>query len=42
MSSRYIERFKDGIAAVYETVKNMGPPKYVSHDEALALKVLSR
>ena len=32
---------KDGIAAVYETVKNMRPPKYISKDEALAMKVLS-
>lgn len=32
----------DGIMEVYNTVKNMRPPKYISHDEALALKVLSR
>lgn len=32
---------KDGIAEVYETVKNMRPPKYISKDEALAMKVLS-
>lgn len=31
----------DGIAEVYETVKNMRPPKYISKDEALAMKVLS-
>ena len=33
---------KDGIAEVYETVKNMRPPKYVSNDEALAMKLLSK
>jgi DNA topoisomerase-1 len=33
---------KDGIAEVYRTVKNMRPPKYISNDEALALKVLSQ
>ena len=33
---------KDGIAEVYETVKGMRPPKYISKDEALAMKVLSR
>lgn len=33
---------KDGIREVYETVKNMRPPKYISKDEALAMKVLSR
>lgn len=32
----------DGISEVYETVKNMKPPKYISHDETLALKLLSR
>lgn len=32
----------DGITEVYTTVKTMRPPKYISHDEALALKVLSR
>lgn len=31
---------KDGIAQVYETVKGMRPPKYISKDEALAMKVL--
>ena len=31
---------KGGISAVHETVKNMRPPKYVSKDEALAMKVL--
>lgn len=29
-----------GINEVYETVKNMRPPKYISKDEALAMKVL--
>lgn len=33
---------KDGIAEVYKTVSNMKPPKYISNDEALALKVLSQ
>lgn len=33
---------RDGIAEVYETVKNMRPPKYISHDEALALRLLSQ
>lgn len=33
---------KDGIAEVYKTVKNMKPPRYISNDEALALKVLSQ
>lgn len=33
---------EDGIAEVYQTVKGMRPPKYVSKDEALAMKVLSR
>ncbi len=33
---------KDGIREVYETVKSMRPPKYISKDEALAMKVLSR
>jgi DNA topoisomerase-1 len=32
----------DGIAEVYETVKNMRPPKYISKEEALAMKVLAR
>jgi DNA topoisomerase-1 len=32
---------KDGIKEVYETVKNMRPPKFISRDEALAIKVLS-
>ena len=32
----------DGISEVYQTVKNMRPPKFISADEALALKVLSR
>ena len=33
---------KDGITEVYETVQAMRPPKYISKDEALAMKVLSR
>lgn len=32
----------DGITEVYETVKNMRPPKYISKDETLAMKLLSR
>jgi len=32
----------DGISEVYETVRNMRPPKYQSSDEALAMKLLSR
>lgn len=31
----------DGISEVYKTVNNMKPPKYVSQDEALALKLLT-
>jgi DNA topoisomerase-1 len=32
----------DGISEVYETVKNMRPPKYISKDETLAMKLLSQ
>ena len=32
----------DGITEVYQTVKNMRPPKYISKDETLAMKLLSR
>lgn len=31
----------DGIAKVYDTVKSMRPPRYVSKDEALVMKVLA-
>lgn len=31
----------DGIAEVYETVKRIRPPKYMSKDEAIALKLLA-
>jgi DNA topoisomerase-1 len=32
----------DGISEVYETVKNMKPPKYVSKDETLAMQLLAK
>ncbi len=32
----------DGISEVYETVKNMKPPKYISKDETLAMKLLAK
>lgn len=32
----------DGISEVYETVKNMKPPKYISKDETLAMRLLAK